>query len=208
MTKKTTSNQKSTQKPESVIDTSSNLDDIDFSSLATPQNHLESLAAEKILTVVPVRKPNKTEFVRVLNNPAYTRDFSLVELREERETYLFHSSLHSMLDSIAIQVQIVVAMTRLGDLFLWPLKMTESGRQNNWHKSARSAAKLAEEKWISLRPNMGQGAYDIIQAVDSLPDPEWPTDKYSFEDLVKIAFADFYISSEDHPVVRRLQGKV
>ena len=36
-------------------------------------------------------------------------------------------------------------------------------------------------------------------------EPEWP--ELSFQDLLRIAFRDFYIESRDHPVLQQLRGE-
>ena len=52
---------------------------------------------------------------------------------------------------------------------------------------------------------MGAGAYDVLVASDSLPDPDWPPD-LTFQDLLRIAFKDRSISSMGHPAIRRLRA--
>jgi hypothetical protein len=53
---------------------------------------------------------------------------------------------------------------------------------------------------------MGLGAYDVFQAQGHLSEPEWP--QLPFGELLRIAFRDRYISTPDHPVLRRLRGEV
>jgi hypothetical protein len=48
------------------------------------------------------------------------------------------------------------------------------------------------------------GAYEYAAALNGLPDPEWP--EITFPEVLRIAFRDRIIDSEDHVVVRRLRG--
>ena len=66
------------------------------------------------------------------------------------------------------------------------------------------AAQLAQTQWIRVAANMSLGGYETFIATGDLPEPEWP-DK-TMQEIMDIAFKDRYISSTDHPVVRRLRG--
>jgi hypothetical protein len=56
--------------------------------LRLDQAYLQQPVAKKLLTTVPVRKPNKQEFFRVHPAADYRLLAAIVELRDERETYL------------------------------------------------------------------------------------------------------------------------
>ena len=53
---------------------------------------------------------------------------------------------------------------------------------------------------------MSLGGYEVYEATGELPDPEWPD--LSFEDIMKVAFKDRFITGMDHPVIRRLNGEI
>src|SRR6266446_4716672 len=57
-------------------------------ALRIDQSFLNTGAAKKLLTTVPIRKPNKQDFVRVHPSPEYRLTVALIELKESRETYL------------------------------------------------------------------------------------------------------------------------
>ena len=61
----------------------SNLD-----NLRIDPGYLHQPAAKKLLTTVPVRKPGKQDFFRVHPRESYRLLSALIELRDERETYL------------------------------------------------------------------------------------------------------------------------
>ena len=55
-------------------------------------------------------------------------------------------------------------------------------------------------------PNKFLGAYEVYQAAASIPEPEWPD--ITFQEILRVAFKDQFISSQDHPVLRRLRGEI
>ena len=69
-----------------------------------------------------------------------------------------------------------------------------------------SAASLAEDRWVSVRPNMSMGAYDVFEAAGELPEPEWPD--MSFQQAIDLAFRDRYVDSPEHPVIKQLWGRL
>ena len=58
-------------------------------ALRLDQSVLETVGTRKLITTVPVRKPNQQEFFRVHPDPAYRlTPAAVIELKDERETYL------------------------------------------------------------------------------------------------------------------------
>ena len=64
------------------------LDPFDLERLVLSQNFAETAGVKKLLTTVPVRKPNAQDFVRTHPSPDYRRDFLMLELKDDREQYL------------------------------------------------------------------------------------------------------------------------
>jgi hypothetical protein len=64
------------------------LDPFDPVNLRLDQSFTETAGVKKLLLVVPVRRPNPQDFVRVHADPDYRDTFAVVELRDEREIYL------------------------------------------------------------------------------------------------------------------------
>jgi hypothetical protein len=69
----------------------------------------------------------------------------------------------------------------------------------------REHAKRAETHWIRVVSNQELGAYECLQAADTLSDPEWPT--LGFWEIIQIAFKNYLIDSLEHPVIKRLRGQ-
>jgi hypothetical protein len=173
-------------------------DPFDPAALRLDQDFAATNGVKKLLNRVPVRKPNRQDFVRVHPDPDRRLDTTILELKEGCEIYLF--------GEIA-PVTLYQTITRQGIISLWPCRLPgPDGKTNPWHQSALEAADHATQRWIRVAANMGLGAYEIFEAVGDLPEPEWPD--LGFPDLLKIAFKDTYINRTDHPVVQRLRGAV
>jgi hypothetical protein len=165
------------------------------------------VAVKKLLTTVPVRKPNKQEFIRVHGDPAYSPSgLAFIELKDEREAYLLTPDVAEALPGEYSLVTLHTAVSRQGVLFLWPVKLPgPDGRANPWHASAGDAAERAKSMWLRVHANMSLGAYDQFVAEGKLPDPEWPD--LPFNELLRIAFRDRLVSGLDHPLLDVLRGR-
>jgi len=162
---------------------------------------------KKVLSSVPARKPGRHTFFRVHPHPAYRLETQMLFLREDREElYLLAPQLHSILAEELKPALLVTAITRQKNVFVWPIKLPgDEGRRNEWTASALKAAETAKTSWVRMSANMELGAYDVVVAQGELAEPEWPSE--SFHDLVLLAFKDRYISTRDHPTVKRLLGE-
>jgi hypothetical protein len=181
-------------------------DPFDLESLRLGQNFGASVGVKKVLTVVPVRKPNRHEFVRVRSGEQWRLQTAVFEDRIGRELYLVDRSLWDELAGEIYGVWLFLAINRQGDVFLWPVKLPASdGRSSAWNDSALAAASMAEKRWMRMGANMAAGMYDIYEAADELADPSWPT--LSFAELLRLAFANHRIASAGHPVLRALRGE-
>jgi hypothetical protein len=165
------------------------------------------VAVKKLLTTVPVRKPNKQEFVRVHPDPAYSPSgLAIIELKDERESYLLTPDVAEALSGEYSVVTLYTGVSRQGVVFLWPVKLPSTdGRANPWHTSAADAAERAKSRWLRVQANMSLGAYDQFVAEGKLPDPEWPD--LPFNELLRIAFRDRLVSSLEHPLLDLLHGR-
>ena len=182
--------------------------DFDLDNLRLKQDFNETLGVQRILSHVPVRKPNKTNFIRVHPGEDYRMDVGIVEMKEERETYLVTPAMMSEpgIYELVVPARLVTYITRQGVLALWPLKLEKDGKLNPWHESALEAAQLAEEQWVSVRSDMSLGAYQIFLATAELAEPEWP--EHAFSELVRLGFKDLIVDTPDHPLIQQLTGAI
>lgn len=181
-------------------------DIFDLAALRLPQDFGAQLGVKRVITTVPVRKPDKQTFVRVRPGDEWRLQTMVIELKEERETYLVAPALWESLFDECKPVCLFTAVTRQKVLFLWPVKMPSSdGRADSWSESAIQAAQAAMKNWVRVAPNMGLGGYDLHVATgQGLNEPEWPD--LDLQGIIKLAFRDRMIDSLEHPIVRRLQG--
>jgi hypothetical protein len=180
----------------------------DLSVLRLDQSFAETAGVKKLLTTVPVRKPNKQEWVRVHPAPEYREVLAVIELRDDRETYLVLPHIARELPGEFVSVVLYTAINRQDVVFLWPVKLPgPDGKQLEWHRSAAEAAELAMAQWVRVKANMALGAYEISVTESKINDPQW-NDLPSFHELVRIAFRNYLVSSFDHPVIKRLRGQI
>jgi hypothetical protein len=197
---------KSTEAVDTAAATADPPDPFDPANLRLDQSFVETAGVKKLLTTVPVRKPNRQDFVRVHRDPTYRMPCALIELKEERETYLLTPAISRELRGEFFIANIYTAINRQGVVFLWPVKTPGSdGKQSDWTRSAAEAATTALDRWIRISPNMSLGAYEITVAESPIADPEWP--KHPFRDLLKIGFGDRLVDRLDHPLIARLRGR-
>jgi hypothetical protein len=180
-------------------------DPFDLSTLRLSQDFVETAGVKKLLTTVPVRKPNAQDFVRVHPDPAYRMEFAVIDLKDDREIYLLPPHIARELPGEFVMVTLYTTINRQGVVHLWPVRLPASdGRIIEWHRSAAEAAELAMRRWVRVKANMALGAYEIFEAASTIPDPTWP--EITFQELLRIAFRDRLVSGLDHPIVRRLRG--
>jgi hypothetical protein len=178
----------------------------DPEALRLGQSFTETAGVKKLVTTVPVRKPQPQDFVRTHLDSAYRLTAAIIELKDERENYLLTPTIARELPGEFSPVTLVTAINRQGVVFLWPVRLpAPDGRQLEWFRSAAEAAEVAQRRWIRIRANMSLGAYEISEAEGSIPDPEWPT--ISFQELLSVAFRDRLVDRIDHPLIARLRGK-
>ena len=179
-----------------------------LSALRLDQSYADMVGVKKLLTTVPVRKPNRQDFVRVHPDPKYRlTPAAIIEIKEDREVYLVTPDMAQALPGEFAAATLFTTINRQGTLHIWPVKLpTPDGRQNEWHRSAAEAAERAMKKWVRVTSSMSLGAYEIFEASGELPDPLWPD--FSFQEILKIAFRERLVDRADHPLVQRLRGIV
>ena len=180
-------------------------DKFNLERLRLSQDFQNQVGVKKAILTVPVRKPDRQWFIRVHPDPEWRLETAVLELKDERETYLVDPEMWPDLPGELVPKVLFTAMNRQGVVFLWPVRLPEEdGRGNAWHRSALEAANLAMTGWVRIAANMNLGAYDVFEATSELPEPEWP--EKDFRSLLETGFKDHFVRSLDHPVIRRLSG--
>ena len=163
------------------------------------------------LTGISVRKPDKQAFFRAHPDPAYSMVAPLLELKEERETYLVAPAVAVTLPGDVTMKQLVLCQTRQGALFLWPVPVppppgTKGAQRNEWHDSARQVLSTAHRHWVRMTADMASGRYNNAIANGITAEPIWP--EQSLRDLLELAFGrERLITEQGHPLVKRLLGQ-
>ena len=178
----------------------------DPSSLRLSQDFAATIGVRKVHTTIPVRKPNRQDFVRVHPSDEYRLETMVLELKDENETYLVTPSLWPELSDELIPKVLFTTINRQGVLSLWPVRMPgEDGKLDEWNASALIAAEMAQSSWVRMVSNRSLGAYEAYEATGNLPEPDWPELRLS--EILQIAFKGQYITDIEHPVIRRLRGE-
>jgi hypothetical protein len=160
------------------------------------------------LTGLSVRKPSKQEFFRVNGDPAYALVAPILELKEERESYLTTPAVAASLPGDVVMKELRLCQTRQGVLFLWPVPVVaqDAKQRNEWHSSARQVMATAVKRWARMSADVGAGRYNVAIATGIAVEPIWPTDM-TMRDLLELAFGrERLITEQGHPLVKRLLG--
>lgn len=176
----------------------------DLSSLRLPQDFSARVGVKKLIVQVPVTKPRKGWFVRVRPGEQWRSRVAMIVLKEEGESYVVDPRLAADLPDDVVHFELVTAVNRYGLVFLWPLRLPNSSRQDSWADSAIAASVRAETQWVKVSSKLQFGAYEVDVATGKLPEPDWPEE--SFAALFQLAFRGKVIDSIDHPVIQQLKG--
>jgi hypothetical protein len=167
----------------------------------------EGAGVKKLITTIPVRKPNGQDFIRVHPQPEFRLPVAVIELRDDREVYLVLPEIAQHIPGECIRVTMYACINRQGTIFLWPVRLPGAdGRQLEWHRSAAEAAEMAMKRWVRVKANTNLGAYEVFEAAASIPEPAWPSN-LAFDQMLAIAFKGRLVDSFDHPVLKRLRGE-
>jgi hypothetical protein len=179
----------------------------DLGALRLSPEAAGTVGTKEIMTAVPVRKPTRHEFARVNGDPEMAITTMVFDDKDDRQAFLVAPSMWDALAGEGRPATLFTAITRQGVSLIWPLFLPlegGGGATSGWYESAREAVELAKKKWIRIRADMSLGAYRLFEAQGDLSEPVWP--EKTMGELLKIAFKDRVIDSDDHPVVKRLRG--
>ncbi len=126
-------------------------DPFDPSRFAVSGSVMSEIGVTKELVACPVRKPNKQEFVRVNPDSAYHLRACILELKDERETYLVAPDVAAMLPGETKTVDLRLAASRQGAIFIWPVPVPRlDGRESAWSTSAQLPQPLRSRNGYGL----------------------------------------------------------
>jgi hypothetical protein len=157
---------------------------------------------------VPVKKPNKQKFFRVVPGEQWEVTVPVLELKEEAEYYLVRPEILPYIQNEVKYVRLNLGYYLDGTTFLIPVPLPEANDQtkwNSWHRSLDEVTKNAQTQWIRAIPDKSINGYELMVASGDFVHPKLPTDM-NLQDYVKLGFKGRIIDSPDHPVVKKLLG--
>jgi hypothetical protein len=158
-----------------------------------------------VLVNVPVDKPANNVYFRT--HPDLQLEDATVIRDEEGTHKVYYFIVPTMRDHPKLAprlryVNVMLVNTWPGDGFLlWPVPAKPDFAA--W-RSEHAAAQLAQTRWTQLVWNKERADFNVETAENIDKEPTWP--KESFEQLLKLGFADHIVDNEDHHYVRRLRG--
>jgi hypothetical protein len=162
-----------------------------------------------VLVNVPIDRPANNVYFRVHPSPEMQLDNSTV-LRDNTGTsrtfYYVVPTMRSHAKLAPRLRRVTIALLCIwpgGGFQLWPVPIVDEKSMRS-AKSARVAFELAQTSWTQIVWNDQRTDYDIETAEAIDKEPVWPNK--SMGELLRLAFADKVIDSEDHPYVRQLRG--
>lgn len=181
---------------------------MDIDNLLISQDYTSNKSAVEVITQIVIRKPRKVEYVRVKPEKEFScGPVAIYEDRENRCTYIVSPKIIQFLDGYYQPANLTTAISKSGELFLWPLKLPKKdGRDNQWFQSARAAAEMAKNNWINVKADHTMKMYKVKKAEGDIPEPEWPT--ISFDKIMKKVSSFYLIDNENHLVIQRLRGLI
>lgn len=178
----------------------------DFDDFRESQNYADGDLPET-LTAIIVGKPPKKEYVRFTADPKYILRGAHT-LDDGDDKHLVHRTLcaHEYLRDDLVRADLFLGITEEGRVFFGSVPTPgEDGTRYAAHESLYQAVRLAQAGWRRIRWSMTLKQYVALPACGQIPEPKWPT--MPLTELLKIAFRGRMITTLDHPVVRKLQGK-
>ena len=178
----------------------------DPANLRVSQDFDEQANVETIHGTIPVRRPNRQDFIRVRAGEDWQLRVAVIENSEDKVLWIVLPGLAKTVSDEVATVLLRLAVNLNGVPFLWPLKISRDGKSNSWNQSAMVAAETAITRWVRIRSNQATGQYSIVAAKNELAEPKWP--EMSFQAILELAFKDRIITSYDHPFLKQLRGEI
>jgi len=181
--------------------------DLDFEKFRLSQDFEGMVGIKKEILIVPVRKPDRQVWFQVHPDVNWRTQFAIIEIKEDRETYLVSPQIYQELLGECVPKFIFACQTRQGVTFFWPVKMPgPDGRLDSWNQSALQIVTEYAGRWIRVISNLGASGYEVYTAEAEFPSPVWPSE--GFHSLLKKAFRGKIVDSLDHPIIKRLRGQI
>jgi hypothetical protein len=172
----------------------------DLSAVANVKKHIVS---------IPVRKPDKTWWVRRHPGAEYSFTAWVVELREEQEVFLVSPEVRPFLVGEATfkLMDFHLAVNMQGKVFLWAVRAPTDDQKEmpSWMRAPLKAAALAKDQWTRITWNEQTREHDV----NSVPNPTEPVfPSLAMKEVLQLAFKDYIIGDLNHPTLKKLRGEI
>jgi len=108
----------------------------DPSHLRLSQDFATNIGVKKVTNSVPVRRPDRQWFVRTHPSEDMRLETAVIELKDDRETYLVSPEMRNELPGEVAPKMLMAAINRQGTLFLWPIRLPgEDGRHDELERA-------------------------------------------------------------------------
>lgn len=192
------------------------LEDIAKSKIDITKYH-GAAATEEISRTLQIIKPKKEWFVTCHPDPTYTHVAGIFEYQDEGTgtspaKYLVTGNVTSELGNLVKLSQLVLAKTSHGMRFIWqapaPVDPTSSG--SAYIKSHLYVLELAKTNWVRMQADTNIKDYKIFVWKDEpgspkvYPEISWSDNEPPLVEYLQKSFAERFIDSLDHPIVKHL----
>ena len=185
------------------------LEGFDLDSLNLGDFAETPVEAERVITKIPIRKPEKDAFIRCHPDRAYERKMLTIQMKAENDFYVVVPSLRDALSSepLCVPRALVPYIDYRGELFIWPIRLPgPDGKIDDYNGSAYEHANRARSQWARILANQSLRCYDFCPPRGVLAEPKWPA--MSAEQMYEIALKNRVIATLDHALLKRLRGEV
>jgi len=152
-----------------------------------------------------LRKPSPQDFIRTLE----TEDDIFVKCvfdSNNSQAYIVHPKLWDALSADVTVFQLYPYINRNQEITLWPVKVIlQTSRRDTWIMSAHKMAEDALNNWIRVIPNQTKRRYESIM-VDGVKPFDTSIFEQSNQKILEQINDDLIISSQSHPLVKKLRG--
>lgn len=206
----TIENVEAPEKESSIAEKPKNPLGFDFESLMVPDT--EDIQVSPVLATIAVGKPAKTDFIWVRSGPGW-EPLKMFVYESERVPYLVAPECQQLCFEKEVLVVARFYMYQIYGSGILKLdyvntKLDKFGEMNKYNATRMEAYRVATTQWLQLRANNAGGFYSYALAEDTLPEPTWSNKPESLRAAIEIAFKGFVIDSLNHPLMKRIRGKL
>jgi hypothetical protein len=198
-------------KVDSASDSSSNkpflvTEDFDLNKLRAHSGPSAASSASTISIVETVRveRPNKMYFFYI--HPTWRETLYIMPADKKRKAHLVVPAIAERYPQFCRVALIVPYSSQYNNWFLWPIHLEDrTGRIHEYNESKIECVYKASGKWARFEADNDNSSYRLYIAEEQRDPPIEP--QGGMPNLIRRAFEDRVITTEDHSLIRELLGK-